>query len=56
MRPGLLLDPAVDVINADGELLHCDEERNSDFLWAARGGGLGQFAWNSMTGWNSCPW
>ncbi|HEY3902718.1 MAG TPA: FAD-binding oxidoreductase [Streptosporangiaceae bacterium] len=35
---------AVDVINADGELLHCDEDRNGDFLWAARGGGFAQFA------------
>ena len=35
---------AVDVVTAAGERLHCDEERNSDFLWAARGGGHGQFA------------
>jgi len=35
---------AVDVVTAAGEVLHCDETRNSDFLWAARGGGHGQFA------------
>jgi FAD/FMN-containing dehydrogenase len=35
---------AVDVVTAAGERLHCDEERNADFLWAARGGGHGQFA------------
>jgi FAD/FMN-containing dehydrogenase len=35
---------AVDVVTADGEVLHCDETRNTDFLWAARGGGHGQFA------------
>jgi FAD/FMN-containing dehydrogenase len=35
---------AVDVVTAAGQRLHCDEDRNSDFLWAARGGGHGQFA------------
>lgn len=30
---------AVDVITADGELVHADEHQNSDLLWAARGGG-----------------
>ena len=35
---------AVDVVTASGEVLHCDETGNSDFLWAARGGGHGQFA------------
>jgi FAD/FMN-containing dehydrogenase len=35
---------AVDVVTAAGEVLHCDETRNTDFLWAARGGGHGQFA------------
>jgi FAD/FMN-containing dehydrogenase len=35
---------AVDVVTAAGERLHCDERSNADFLWAARGGGHGQFA------------
>jgi len=35
---------AVDVITAGGAPLHCDDPRNSDFLWAARGGGFAQFA------------
>lgn len=30
---------AVDVVTADGELLHADERENSDLLWAARGAG-----------------
>ena len=28
---------AIDVVTADGELIHADEENNSDFYWAARG-------------------
>jgi FAD/FMN-containing dehydrogenase len=35
---------AVDVVTAAGERLHCDERTHADFLWAARGGGHGQFA------------
>jgi FAD/FMN-containing dehydrogenase len=35
---------AVDVVTAEGGKLHCDETQNTDFLWAARGGGHGQFA------------
>ncbi|MBV9795483.1 MAG: FAD-binding oxidoreductase [Actinobacteria bacterium] len=35
---------AVDVVTATGERLHCDEDQHRDFLWAARGGGHGQFA------------
>ena len=34
---------AIDVVNADGELLRCDKDRNSDYWWAARGGGAGFF-------------
>ena len=34
---------AIDVVTADGELVHADEEQNSDLLWAARGGGPGFF-------------
>jgi FAD/FMN-containing dehydrogenase len=33
----------IDVVTADGELVHADEEQNSDLLWAARGGGPGFF-------------
>jgi FAD/FMN-containing dehydrogenase len=34
----------VDVVTADGELLHADETENADLLWAARGSGPGFFA------------
>jgi FAD/FMN-containing dehydrogenase len=30
---------ALDVVTADGELIHADESHNSDYLWAARGAG-----------------
>jgi FAD/FMN-containing dehydrogenase len=30
---------ALDVVTADGELIHADETHNSDYLWAARGAG-----------------
>lgn len=44
LGPACLSILAVDVVTAAGEVLHCDEENHSDFLWAARGGGHGQFA------------
>lgn len=34
---------AIDVVTADGELIRADESTNSDYLWAARGGGYGFF-------------
>lgn len=34
---------AVDVITADGGLIHASEAENSDYLWAARGAGNGFF-------------
>src|ERR1700716_1284426 len=34
---------AVDVVTADGALVHADETQNSDLLWAARGAGPGFF-------------
>jgi FAD/FMN-containing dehydrogenase len=33
----------VDVVTADGELVHADEDENPDLLWAARGAGPGFF-------------
>jgi FAD/FMN-containing dehydrogenase len=33
----------IDVITADGELVHADEVQNADLLWAARGAGPGFF-------------
>ena len=30
---------AIDMITADGELIHCDETQNQDLFWAARGAG-----------------
>jgi FAD/FMN-containing dehydrogenase len=35
---------AMDVVTADGELVHASENENSDLLWAARGAGPGYFA------------
>jgi FAD/FMN-containing dehydrogenase len=32
---------AIDLVNADGELVTADAQRNSELLWAARGGGPG---------------
>ncbi|KAI9732770.1 MAG: hypothetical protein M1834_003708 [Cirrosporium novae-zelandiae] len=32
---------AIDVVTAEGKLLHCSEDVNSDLLWAARGAGPG---------------
>ncbi|EYE90816.1 FAD-binding oxidoreductase [Aspergillus ruber CBS 135680] len=32
---------AVDVVTADGRLVHCNTEENSDLFWAARGAGPG---------------
>jgi FAD/FMN-containing dehydrogenase len=34
----------IDVVTADGELVHASETENSDLLWAARGAGPGFFA------------
>jgi FAD/FMN-containing dehydrogenase len=35
---------AIDVVTAEGELLHADEDTNADLFWAARGAGPGFFA------------
>ena len=32
---------AVDVVTANGDLVHCDAQQNSDLFWAARGAGPG---------------
>jgi FAD/FMN-containing dehydrogenase len=34
---------ALDVVTAEGELIHASEKQNSDYLWAARGSGPGFF-------------
>jgi FAD/FMN-containing dehydrogenase len=34
---------AIDVITADGELVHADQNQNADLFWAARGAGPGFF-------------
>ncbi|MBK1878825.1 FAD-binding oxidoreductase [Pelagicoccus mobilis] len=34
---------AVDVVTADGDLIHADATHNTDYYWAARGGGAGFF-------------
>jgi FAD/FMN-containing dehydrogenase len=34
---------AIDVVTADGELIHSDDTENPDFVWCARGAGPGMF-------------
>jgi FAD/FMN-containing dehydrogenase len=34
---------AIDIVTADGELVHASEDENTDLLWAARGAGPGFF-------------
>lgn len=41
--PACLSVVGVDLVNAEGELIHADENENSDYLWAARGSGAGFF-------------
>jgi FAD/FMN-containing dehydrogenase len=41
--PACMSVVAVDVVTADGEVIHADAEHNSDWLWAARGSGAGYF-------------
>jgi FAD/FMN-containing dehydrogenase len=41
--PACMSVSAVDVVTADGELVHADADRNADLLWAARGAGPGFF-------------
>jgi FAD/FMN-containing dehydrogenase len=43
LGPACMNIVGVDVVNARGELIHADEDRNSDYLWAARGAGAGYF-------------
>jgi FAD/FMN-containing dehydrogenase len=39
--PACMSLQAIDVVTPDGRLLHADEERNAELLWAARGAGPG---------------
>ncbi len=41
--PACLSVVGVDVVTADGELIHADAGENADWLWAARGSGAGYF-------------
>jgi len=41
--PACMSVVAVDVVTADGSLIHADEHQNTDWLWAARGSGAGYF-------------
>ena len=41
--PACLSVVGVDVVCADGTLIHADEHENTDWLWAARGAGAGYF-------------
>lgn len=34
---------AIDVVTADGEMIHSDDTTNPDYIWAARGAGSGYF-------------
>ena len=41
--PACMSVVGVDVVTAEGELIHADEHENTDWLWAARGSGAGYF-------------
>ncbi len=41
--PACMSVTAIDVVTADGELLHADEQTHPELLWAARGSGPGFF-------------
>jgi FAD/FMN-containing dehydrogenase len=41
--PACMSVEAIDVVTADGSLVHADESHNEDLLWAARGAGPGFF-------------
>jgi FAD/FMN-containing dehydrogenase len=41
--PGCQQLKAIDVIDADGNLIHATADQNNDWLWAARGAGPGYF-------------
>jgi FAD/FMN-containing dehydrogenase len=41
--PACMSVTAIDVVTADGELMHADERTHPDLLWAARGSGPGFF-------------
>jgi FAD/FMN-containing dehydrogenase len=43
LGPACMSVVAVDVVTAEGELIHADEHENTDWLWAARGSGAGYF-------------
>ncbi|HEY2601590.1 MAG TPA: FAD-binding oxidoreductase [Thermoleophilaceae bacterium] len=43
LGPACVSVVGVDVVTAQGELIHADETQNNDFLWAARGAGPGYF-------------
>lgn len=43
LGPACLSVRAVDVVTADGDLIHADADRNTDWLWAARGAASGYF-------------
>jgi FAD/FMN-containing dehydrogenase len=41
--PACLSICGVDVVTAEGELIHADADHHADYLWAARGAGAGYF-------------
>lgn len=43
LGPACMSVTAIDVVTADGELVHASEDENADLLWAARGAGPGFF-------------
>jgi FAD/FMN-containing dehydrogenase len=42
--PSCMSITGIDVVTADGEMIHADETHNPDLFWAARGAGPGFFA------------
>lgn len=54
---GLMSDTLVEttVVTADGRILICDEDNNSDLFWACRGGGGGNFGINTSFTFKTSP-
>jgi FAD/FMN-containing dehydrogenase len=54
---GLLIDQLIEttLVTAAGDVLRCNEQENSDILWACRGGGGGNFGINTSFTFQTYP-